>query len=154
PLYFRGANSPLFQVLGLLHPRLRTALLPHEFFNKQHAEIEVCIGSLVSPKKMESFSSDAALTRYLRHRTYLLDGRRQRLRANGPAAGVVAAPGGAARFLPQILRRHTNQSALQSVVAPVPAERLAAEVSSLPSDQLIAQSGEFSVYLARAHEIP
>ena len=34
PVFFHGANSPAFHVAGLIHPRLRTVLLPHEFFNK------------------------------------------------------------------------------------------------------------------------
>src|SRR5262249_5838577 len=28
PVYFRGRNGPLFQLLGLIHPFLRTAMLP------------------------------------------------------------------------------------------------------------------------------
>ena len=31
PVYLLGANSAWFHVLGCLHPRVRTALLPHEF---------------------------------------------------------------------------------------------------------------------------
>jgi putative hemolysin len=44
PFYFGGANSALFQLLGLVHPKLRTVLLPHEFLNKQRAEVELRIG--------------------------------------------------------------------------------------------------------------
>jgi putative hemolysin len=47
PMYFSGANSPLFHLLGLLHPRLRTAMLPVEIFNKQDREIDLRIGSLI-----------------------------------------------------------------------------------------------------------
>ena len=38
PVYFAGSNSPLFHAAGLLHPRLRTALLPREFLNKRKAK--------------------------------------------------------------------------------------------------------------------
>ena len=34
PLYFHGHNSAMFQLLGLLHPKLRTAMLPRELFQK------------------------------------------------------------------------------------------------------------------------
>src|SRR5689334_17619171 len=35
PAYVEGANSPLFHVAGLAHPRLRTALLGRELLNKR-----------------------------------------------------------------------------------------------------------------------
>lgn len=44
PVHFAGANGPLFQIAGLMHPRLRTALLPHEFLNKRNRTIEMRIG--------------------------------------------------------------------------------------------------------------
>ena len=75
PIYLLGANSALFQVLGFLHPRVRTALLPHEFFNKHDRTIEVRIGSPIAPAKIRAYQDDVALIRYLRHRTYLLQNR-------------------------------------------------------------------------------
>src|SRR5580698_1056175 len=75
PMYLLGANSPLFQLLGCLHPRVRTALLPHEFFNKQNRTIEVRIGSPITPAKLRVYQDDVALIRYLRRRTYLLQDR-------------------------------------------------------------------------------
>src|ERR1700728_2997228 len=95
PVYFRGANSALFQVLGFLHPRVRTALLPHEFFNKHNRSIEVRIGSPIAPSKIRAYQDDAALIRYLRHRTYLLQNREAPRRmqvavSEPPAAGVLA----------------------------------------------------------------
>ena len=35
PMYIQGRNSTLFRLAGKLHPALRTALLPHELFNKR-----------------------------------------------------------------------------------------------------------------------
>ena len=34
PVFFAGQNGPLFQCLGMVHPLLRTALLPREALNK------------------------------------------------------------------------------------------------------------------------
>ena len=76
PLYFDGNNGPLFQLLGMLHPRLRTALLPHEFVNKQDRPVRLRIGSPVPAKRLAEFASDEEATAYLRHRTYLLAHRR------------------------------------------------------------------------------
>ncbi|MFY8021796.1 MAG: lysophospholipid acyltransferase family protein, partial [Bacteroidia bacterium] len=36
PVYFSGHNSVAFNLLGLLHPGLRTIKLPSEMFNKKH----------------------------------------------------------------------------------------------------------------------
>lgn len=72
PLYFQGSNSLIFQILGLIHPRVRTALLPRELLNKQNRSISVRVGSPISAKRIEEFENDEQLTRYLRVRTYLL----------------------------------------------------------------------------------
>ena len=128
PVYFLGANSALFQLLGCLHPRVRTALLPHEFFNKHDRTIEVRIGSPIAPAKVRAYQDDAALIRYLRHRTYLLRNREvpKRIEAavsESPAAGVLA-------------------------------ELLAGEVAKLAPGRTLVETGDFSVLLAKAREIP
>ena len=58
PMYFMGDNSPLFQLLGFLHPRVRTALLPHEFFNKHDRSIEVA-WQPISPGKIRAYQDDS-----------------------------------------------------------------------------------------------
>src|SRR5262249_21389319 len=52
PVYVLGANSLVFQTLGLLHPRLRTLLLVRELLNKRNRLVELRIGSLISSKKL------------------------------------------------------------------------------------------------------
>ncbi len=44
PFYFEGANSALFQIAGIVHPRLRTALLPRELLNKQGHILSMRVG--------------------------------------------------------------------------------------------------------------
>ena len=44
PIYFEGGNSKSFHILGRIHPRLRTARLIHEVFNKPGTVIRVRIG--------------------------------------------------------------------------------------------------------------
>src|SRR5208282_687616 len=95
PAYLLGGNSAWFHLLGSLHPRVRTALLPHEFFNKHDRSIELRIGSPITPAKIRAYQDDVALIRYLRRRTYLLQNREapkqclQNARAEPPSAGVV-----------------------------------------------------------------
>jgi len=128
PMYFMGANSKLFQLLGCLHPRVRTALLPHEFFNKQDRTIEVRIGSPIAPAKIRAYQDDVALIRYLRRRTYLLQNR------EAPKQFRVA------RSEPQVVEVMT--------------ELLAGEVSRLAPERNLVENEEFSVLLAKANEIP
>jgi putative hemolysin len=129
PIYFLGMNSALFQLLGCLHPRVRTALLPHEFFNKHNRSIELRIGSPITAAKVRAYQDDVALIRYLRHRTYLLQDReaaKQQLRI----------------FPPE----------------PPPAvpvnELLAGEVSKLAPDRTLVENEDFAVLLAKASETP
>ncbi len=43
PVHFLGSNGPLFQIAGLMHPTLRTVLLPRELLNKRNT-LEMGIG--------------------------------------------------------------------------------------------------------------
>ena len=128
PIYFVGANSALFQLLGFLHPRVRTALLPHEFFNKNNRTIEVRIGSPISPAKIRAYQDDVALIRYLRRRTYLLQNR------EAPKRFQVAAA--------------------EPPVAGVLGELLAGEVAKLSPERTLVETDDFTVLLAKAREIP
>jgi putative hemolysin len=48
PVYVPGRNRAMFQTAGLIHPRLRTALLPREFLARWGKPIELRIGTAVS----------------------------------------------------------------------------------------------------------
>lgn len=71
PLYFEGQNGPLFQMLGMLHPVLRTARLPHEFVNKRGLRIAARIAAPIPPERLARFKTPSDLAAYLRIRTYL-----------------------------------------------------------------------------------
>ena len=128
PVYLLGANGPLFQLLGFLHPRVRTALLAHELLNKQDRKIEVRIGKCIEPARLRSFSDDASMTRYLRHRTYLLQNR----------AGA---------------KPERRLSVEESNPAPL-SEKMAAEVSSLGPGRILAETEQYQVLFGRAAELP
>ncbi len=72
PLYLDGRNSALFQLAGLIHPRLRTALLPHELLNKQSSRLRLRCGHALNASKISQIESDIDLIEHLRWRTYLL----------------------------------------------------------------------------------
>jgi putative hemolysin len=132
PVFVDGRNSALFHTLGLIHPRLRTAMLCRELLNKRGRCVRVGVGSPIPFARLSQFDSDEDLTAYLRQRTFML-----RHRATG-------AP------------RSTSSSPLdpQPVIAPLDPALLAREIDALPQGQAMIESDDLVVYHARAAQIP
>ncbi len=137
PMFFDGVNSALFHLAGMIHPLLRTALLPHELLNKQGQRLELRIGSPISPARVRQHESEEDLTAYLRKRTFLL---RHRESAAKPKARVFSFP---ARNLFRAANTSISDAADPSI--------LEAEIAKL--EPLVA-SGEYTAYIAEAHQIP
>ncbi len=129
PILINGANGIPFQMLGMVHPRLRTAALPAEMLNKRGKSVEIRIGGTIDPARIEAIPDDAEATKYLRLRVELLA--RRGLSAVG----------------------HASPEAL-AVAEAIPAERLASEIAALPAECLLAETREFAVYIAGAARIP
>lgn len=142
PLYFSGANSKLFQVLGMVHPRLRTAMLPHEFLNKHHQRIDLRIGNPIGPKRMSAFASDAEAIEYLRQRTYLLEHRRDVKAEDRP------------RFHLSPQQIFQPSTTVEPVIPPVAEAVLEREIAALPPSQLLAEAGSTQTWIASAGQIP
>ncbi len=130
PVLVEGHNGPLFHLLGMLHPRLRTARLPHEFLNKRGLRITVRIGHAIPPQRIARFKNAADLTAYLRIRTYLQRG------GDATAPAIVS----------------TEQ--LEPVAPPVPVEHLRRDIAALPAEALLVEHEQFRVYIAEASHIP
>jgi putative hemolysin len=71
PCFIEGRNSQLFQLAGLIHPWLRTALLPRELLRRRGARIVVHVGEAIQPRVPDG-ADDAAVTRRLRGAVYAL----------------------------------------------------------------------------------
>jgi putative hemolysin len=133
PVFFQGSNSLTFQLAGAVHPMFRTASLPRELLNKSGRQIRVRVGRPIPTTEFPALSDDREVTEYLRWRTYLLD--------DGEKV-------------------HTFPSRLPSFRKPAlivdasPQSQLAAELSHLSADRKLCESGDFSVYVATAGEIP
>jgi putative hemolysin len=138
PVYFDGSNGLAFQVLGLVHPRLRTALLPHEFLNKRDKTIGLRIGSPIAFNRLAAFKTDHELMQYLRHRTYAL------------------APNHASPHEPRELPwpRRIRKPTEQPIAMELPSQQVKEEIENLPPAQRLAASGEMDAYYARAGQIP
>ena len=138
PVYFDGRNSLAFQFAGIIHPRLRTAMLPRELLKKKTARIQLRFGSLIPYKRLAKINNDMDLTAYLRFRTYLLGN------AFSKTSGFY--------ITPEIHRRKRRHQ--QAIIPPQDPAAMANEISRLPKSRLLASSGELKVYLADVRLIP
>ncbi len=72
PIHVDGYNSRLFYLMALIHPKLRTLLLPRELANKAGCELKLIIGEMIKPQEIARLESDKAITHYLRMATEFL----------------------------------------------------------------------------------
>ena len=66
PIHVGGGNSVYFYAAGMLHPRLRTALLPRQLANKKGFVLELTIGRAMPAPELRLLQSPKAVTDYLR----------------------------------------------------------------------------------------
>ncbi len=130
PVHFEGRNRMLFHLLGLLHPALRTAMLPRELLARRGRTIRVRVGGPI-PFRHFAGCSDEGIIAHLRSRTEVLGlGGRQALQP----------------------RRTPIMS--RPVIPPVDSEALEREVLRLPSTHILHESGGRRVCFAEAWRIP
>jgi putative hemolysin len=75
PIFFQGQNSVPFQILGLIHPALRTLRLPEELLNKTHKTVRFGIGRPISGKQLAEIGDTRAVTSVARWRTFSVSNR-------------------------------------------------------------------------------
>jgi putative hemolysin len=142
PMFLEGRNGLAFQIAGLIHSRLRTALLPREFLNKTGKALTVRTGNLVPYKKFESFDSDLERIDFLRRKTYVLGNRQE----PKPALPFLLIPGRqplpSTKIHPQPLVEATDPSLMES------------EIAALPQTALLDEQGGTAVFLADANRAP
>lgn len=139
PVFFNGTNSLIFQILGLVHPRLRTGMLPRELVNKSNKVIEVRIGHMIPHGRLAEFDDERKLMEYLRLRTYHL--RRRRRPKTEPVHR-------------EVVPIRLVEPEQVEVAPPVAAGLLKVEIEHLPAKQLLIESGDYAVYFANADQIP
>ena len=132
PAYFHGQNSWKFQLLGLIHPRFRTGMIPRELMNKKSSSIKLRIGKLIQYNIISSMH-DQAVTDYLRLRTYLLAHEHQRVRSTVS---------------------DSTCALFEEISEAVSKDLLVQEINALLSEHRIANAGALEVYYASAQQIP
>jgi putative hemolysin len=132
PMFFEGANSRRFQMVGTIHPCLRTLNLAHELANKSRQTVHIRAGTPITAAVLKRYGDAEAATDYLRARTYLLGSRAVRH----------------ARFSTVKFRRQ------RAVAQASPANLVKDEMEGLPPERVLAKGDDFTVYLASTNEIP
>src|ERR1700716_1836233 len=120
PIYFCGRNSVGFQLLGMVHPRLRSAFLLQEFLQQEGKTVELRVGSAIRSESVARMANDHEAIEYLRWRTYLL-ARRSKPENSWPEA----------------MRRTWGLKTREATAAAVRPELLAVELAALPADRCL-----------------
>ncbi len=138
PVYFSGKNGLPFQTLGMLHPGLRTAMLPRELVNKKGKEFRIHVGKAIKSAKLQRFENDSELINYLRLSTYFLKNRDKEEKKY---------------FVNKNILKLQSQK-MEPIIAPVTPDLLRRDVERLPSDQRLVSKGNLAVYIARSSQLP
>lgn len=126
PAFIDARSSRWFRWAGLIHPRLRTVLLPRELLRLRNRDVAVCLGTPIAAEHLTLIGREPARVAYLRARTYALE----------PA------------------HRTETRDAWMPVAGPVPSAALRRDVEALPASREVHRQGEWSVYYASAQELP
>jgi putative hemolysin len=132
PIYFFGQNSLSFQLLGHLHPSLRTLRLPHELARAKDITLHIRIGHPIQPEELQAFDDLQQITEFLRARTYAL--------------GKVKEPSPPKLKIPNLRR----PAPIADATTP---DKIEADLSKIAHRKLFSQQ-QFDVYLAEAAELP
>ncbi len=134
PVLFQSGNVRLFRLIARIHPALKNARLPSEFFHKRSRNIRIRIGNVIKTAEQERFEDVYRYGRYLRAKTY-----------------GMSSPIEVKRFFANPLRATVKQ---EPVTDPVPREKIVAEIRSLNKEHLLFRLKEYNVYAVPSSEIP
>ena len=129
PIYFDGTNSRIFHILGMIHPRLRTARLVKEMLKARGKVIKVRIGAPIPASEIAEFDIPS-LGSYLRNRCYALE-----------------------EQCKEESREAVAHNYSIPVAAPVPAEKIHEEIEGL-GDHILYETGDYRAYLLKKDEAP
>jgi putative hemolysin len=135
PIYFSGRNGTLFNLLGLIHPALRTVKLPSEMLNKADEPILIRIGKPIKPADLAAVGDSDAILKYLRTKTYAL-----------------SSPLAEKSFLHKVLKFKRTP---KDIITATPVEALQKDIANLQNTEaLLLKHNELEIYIAEADAIP
>ncbi len=145
PVFCEARNSWLFYLAGLIHPRLRTALLIREMFAAaKRKPLRIRIGSPIPPRKTAGFKTDEELTGWLRINSYILGGKNTK--------GTKASKKQISSFQ-KSMEKFFPKKEMQELILPVAPEKMEREIAALPESCVMIAGEKISVYCAEAWQI-
>ena len=145
PVYFEGRNSWMFYAAGLIHPMLRTIMLPREMMRLAGREaVRMRVGSVITKRRFDEFETDKELTSWLRISSYVLGGRNN-IGAPQSKSQLAVIKRGLERFLPQ--------KRMKELILPISPDVMQKEIDALPPDAVMINGEKIAVYCAEAWQI-
>lgn len=135
PLYIDGHNNALFQAAGLIHPVLRTVMLPRQLLARRSQTVDLRIGATIPFNRIRHLTDHREFIDHLRLRTYML----QDVHRNTAESVSKNGPG------------HVTQ---EPVAAAVASGEMQWELSLLPPGRRLAAAGDLEVWYAKREEVP
>jgi len=132
PVYFEGHNSIQFNILGFIHPVLRTVKLPSELYNKESKSIRVRIGAPVLVEEQDEFKDISDYGRFLRMKTYVLGLNRK----------------------PKKLKYKHSLHLAEKIISATPENLVQKEIEQLKAENLLFRIKENFVFCAPPAKIP
>ncbi|MBO5254824.1 MAG: lysophospholipid acyltransferase family protein [Opitutales bacterium] len=146
PVYFEGRNSWLFYLAGLIHPLLRTVMLPREMVRLASKKpVRMRVGSVISPRRVSEFETDQELTAWLRISSYVLGGRDNRGEPQSKLQLEVLKRALERLFVPQ--------KEMKSLINPISPDLMQREIDALPESACMINGEKIAVYCAEAWQI-
>lgn len=137
PVYFSGHNSIAFNLLGLVHPALRTAKLPSELFNKTKEKIQIRVGKPINIKTINEFNDPNELLRFLRAKTYALE------------SSLEIEP---QSFISRLKFKKPDEP--HPIINETSTQLIEQDLAQLPENSLLITHDHYKVYIAGARNIP
>lgn len=134
PIYFKGSNSLLFHMLGLIHPMLRTVKLPSELLNKKNRIIKLRIGNPITVENQNSFTDIVQYGKFLRAKTYLL--------------------GSSLEVKDFFLKSPKAEPKAEPIAVAAEVPVLKKEIQDIAEDYLLFNMKNYSVYCAPSIKVP
>ncbi len=130
PAFIHGNNSTLFYAAGIVHSRLRTAMLVNEFLKRKNYEVHVTFGRGIQTQTFAKRSIEE-LTSLFRYRTYIL----------------------AHKKCEDMSETEYRLSSGAEIAEAIDKCVLSMEIKSIPHKSLCMQ-GDYEIYYAISDEIP
>ena len=134
PMHFCGRNPGFFQFAGLVHPRLRTVLLPRMTARRRGRAIQAFVGAPIGPAECAKFASDAELMQYARLRSYALEGRVEKKKRT---------------LFPRLRRRPKAAPPEVPIIPETPLADIEAALAALPKDAFLMSGSGLDVYFTK-----